>query len=54
MWDKWQLFSGRVTSESQVTYEITMASSVKELLAKDPLMQCVKHTIHPKHEVELL
>jgi hypothetical protein len=54
MWDKWQLFSGRVTSESQVTYEITMASSPKELLAKDPLMQCVKHTIHPKHEVELL
>jgi hypothetical protein len=56
MWDKWQLFSGRVTSESQVTYQHsnTTASSPKELLAKDPLVQCVKHTIHPKHEVELL
>jgi hypothetical protein len=56
MWDKWQLFSGRVTSESQVTYQHsnTTASSPKELLAKDPLVQCVKHTIHPKHDVELL
>lgn len=52
MWDKWQLFSGRITSESQVTYENSnmTASAFKESLAKDPLVQCVKHTIHPKHK----
>jgi hypothetical protein len=56
MWDKWQLFSGRITSESQVTYKNsnTAASSFNESLARDPLVQCVKHTIHPKHEVDFL
>ena len=51
MWGKWQLFTSLIHSEKHVTYE--RKSFLLESLARDPLIQYVKVSIHPKHEKEL-
>jgi hypothetical protein len=49
---KWQIFSAYVTSEALTTY--FEPDNCLETLAHDPLIQCVKATVHPKHEIELV
>jgi hypothetical protein len=51
MWGKWQLFTSLIHTEKYVTYE--RKSFLLESLARDPLIQYVKASIHPKHEKEL-
>jgi hypothetical protein len=48
---KWQIFSTYVTSEALAGHN--EPDDRLEILAHDPLIQCVKATIHPKHEIEL-
>jgi hypothetical protein len=51
MWGKWQLFTSLIHTEKYVTYE--RSSFYLEKLARDPLIQYVKASIHPSHEKEL-